>query len=525
MPTDPPQATHPLAPSHTSLARIIFDLPMPRVFILLILTLVGCTAVPTADPIATPIPASGKITLVHINDVYEITPLAGGASGGLARVAALVKEFRRRNPNTIFTLGGDFFSPSALGTAVVQGQRLAGRQMVAVLNSAGLDLAVFGNHEFDLRPDEFMARLSEASFPIIATNVTDTLGNRFSGTVPYAVRSFAFEGADTVKIGFLGSVLPSNPQPWVRYLPWFEAMQTTARLLRDSVDILIGLTHLSVDQDAAIAESLGLDLIIGGHEHDNMILRRGPGLTPIVKADANVRTIAVVDLFWDRSRRQVQVTPNLMAIGDTLPDDPDVAKTVAAWVDLGYAGFRAGGFEPDRVIANLPMALEGRESQTRNQPTNLASLIAEAFYREAGDVDLALVNTGSIRIDDVIPPGPIVEYDLIRILPFGGNVAVVTMLGEVLEQVLNQGDENRGTGGYLAHYLVRKDPSGRWLVGGLPIVSGNKYRVALTDYLASGRERGLGFLSPSNPGITDFLTFRDVRLALKDELSRKWPAP
>ena len=497
-----------------------------RISALLLLILAGCTALPATDPGAPPSPAAPKkITIVHINDVYEITPLAGGASGGLARVAALVKALRRQNPNTIFTLGGDFFSPSALGTAMVEGQRLAGRQMVAVLNSTGLDLAVLGNHEFDLRPAEFLTRLSEASFPIIATNVTDTTGNRFPGTVPYAVRSFVWDGADTVKIGFLGSVLPSNPQPWVRYLPWFEAMQTATGILRDSVDILIGLTHLSINQDVELVEQLGLDLIIGGHEHDNMMLRRGPRLTPIVKADANVRTVAVIELSWDHSRRQVQIDSRLLAIGDTLPEDPDVSQTVADWVELGYAGFRANGFEPDRVIANLPMALEGRESQTRNQPTNLAALIAEGFYREAKDADLALVNTGSIRIDDVIPPGSITEYDLIRILPFGGDVVVATLSGEVLEQVLDQGEENRGTGGYLAHHGVRKDLSGRWLINDSPISPARKYRVALTDYLASGRERGLGFLSPTNPGVTDLLTLRDVRLALKDELLRRWPPP
>lgn len=28
-------------------------------------------------------------------------------------------------------------------------------------------------------------------------------------------------------------------------------------------------------------------------------------------------------------------------------------------------------------------------------------------------------NSGAIRIDDVIQPGPVTEYDVIRILPFG----------------------------------------------------------------------------------------------------------
>ncbi len=44
-----------------------------------------------------------------------------------------------RNPRTLTLLAGDALSPSALGTARVNGEPLAGRQMVAVLNRLGLD--------------------------------------------------------------------------------------------------------------------------------------------------------------------------------------------------------------------------------------------------------------------------------------------------------------------------------------------------------------------------------------------------
>lgn len=61
-----------------------------------------------------------KITLLHLNDVYEITPVSKAPpQGGLARVATLRKRLLKENPNTITILAGDLFSPSALGTAVV----------------------------------------------------------------------------------------------------------------------------------------------------------------------------------------------------------------------------------------------------------------------------------------------------------------------------------------------------------------------------------------------------------------------
>ncbi|MBV8077429.1 MAG: hypothetical protein JO284_13565, partial [Planctomycetaceae bacterium] len=56
-------------------------------------------------------------TLLQLNDNYEIAPLQNGAVGGLARVATVRQELLRENPRTYTLLSGDFFSPSAIGTA------------------------------------------------------------------------------------------------------------------------------------------------------------------------------------------------------------------------------------------------------------------------------------------------------------------------------------------------------------------------------------------------------------------------
>lgn len=495
-----------------------------RPFLAALLVVAACRAGGPSAPLPLPGPdRSVRLTILHINDVYEITPVEGGRSGGLARVATLRERLLAQHPNLLFTLGGDFFSPSALGTAVVDGARLAGRQMVAVLNAAGLDVAVFGNHEFDIRAAEFLARLGESRFEYLGTNLTDTLGADFPGSARHRIYRYRNPAGQELRVGVIGSVIADNQQPYVRYLPWFESMRDQARLIRDSVDVLIGLTHLLLSQDARLATELPeLDLILGGHEHENWLLRRGADLTPIVKADANVRTVAVIEVAWNPATRSVRVEPRIVAIGDTIPDHPAVAAEVRRWTELGYAGFRALGFDPDRLVTTTTEMLEGRESVSRNQPTNLSALIAAAFSAEAGDADLAIFNTGSIRVDDQLPAGPIREYDLIRILPFGGNVVVVSMTGAVLRRVLDQGVLNRGSGGYLVHHRVRGDPEGGWLINEQPLDAARTYRVALTDFLISGRERGLDYLNLQNPGVQMIRELRDVRLALKDEMVRRW---
>jgi len=110
---------------------------MRRIPLLLLLAALAAMFVPqlSAQSPAAPV----TVTLVHLNDVYEILPVEGGKSGGLARVATVFAELRSSAAPVLTTLGGDYLSPSALGTARVDGQPLAGRQMVEVLNATGLD--------------------------------------------------------------------------------------------------------------------------------------------------------------------------------------------------------------------------------------------------------------------------------------------------------------------------------------------------------------------------------------------------
>jgi len=58
-------------------------------------------------------------TILQMNDIYEITPISG--EGGMARVKTVFERLKRKNPNTFIVVAGDFFSPSALGTARVGG--------------------------------------------------------------------------------------------------------------------------------------------------------------------------------------------------------------------------------------------------------------------------------------------------------------------------------------------------------------------------------------------------------------------
>ncbi|MBK6805281.1 MAG: hypothetical protein IPG84_10690 [Betaproteobacteria bacterium] len=126
----------------------------------------GAAAQPQASASRAPKPVT--VTLVHLNDVYEVLPVEGGKSGGLARVATAIQQLKKTRSPLLTTLGGDYLSPSALGTAIVDGKPIAGRHMVDVLNATGVDWATFGNHEFDVseaRSSPTSRRRSSGSSP------------------------------------------------------------------------------------------------------------------------------------------------------------------------------------------------------------------------------------------------------------------------------------------------------------------------------------------------------------------------
>lgn len=467
--------------------------------------------------------SAAVVTILHFNDVYEIDAIEGGHFGGLSRVATVLKQLKRTHAPVLTTLGGDYLSPSAIGTAVIDGQALGGRQMVDMLNAVGLDWATFGNHEFDVSQAGFLERNAQATFHIVSSNVTDASGELFPHTVRSAIVSVQ-AGGRLLHLGLIGLTLDDNKQPWVRYAPLVESARAALKEMEGRVDGVIALTHQTLAEDAQfITQVKGIDLVLGGHEHENWLLRRGADFTPIVKADANVRTVAIVTLTFPRPGARPTVSTRFQLIDDRIAKDPKVESIARKWTTVAFEAFRKSGFTPERVVAVVSDPLDGRESTVRNRQGRLTDLITAGFAREAGGVDVSILNGGSVRIDDVIPPGPVTEYDVIRILPFGGKVTKATFDGALLANVLDTGMKNQGIGGYLQTAGVKREGN-QWLVQGKPLDPTARYSVAVTDFLLSGRETNMGFLTETNRAVHDVQYLRDVRMAFIDELRAAYPA-
>ena len=389
--------------------------------------------------------------------------------------------------------------------------------MVAVLNAVGLQWATLGNHEFDLRQDEFLARLGESRFGYVVSNVTDSAGQLFAHTQRHVILRLKSPGG-TVRIGLIGLVIDANTPVWTRFENPVTAARREVALIKDSVDAIVALTHLTLATDQQLVESVPeIALSLGGHEHENYDIRRGARFTPIVKADANVRTVAVVTLTFASPGSRPTAAVRFVALDSTIVPDPKVARVVAMWRARADSAFRAEGFEPEARVTTLPEPLDGRESTVRVRHSPLSTIIADALRAEVPSAEVGVMNGGSIRIDDVIAAGPLAQYDVIRILPFGGKVAGTTLTGALLRQVLEQGEANRGTGGFL-HLSGVVHEGDRWMVNGAPLDPTRRYVVATTDFLLTGREKGLAFLAPDNPDLGPITTYRDIRVVVIRQL-------
>ena len=471
-----------------------------------------------------------EFIILQVNDVYEISPVAGGKEGGLARLATLKKQLLDENPNTYLFLAGDLFSPSALGTAKVDGVRLDGKHIVDVMNHVGLEYSTIGNHEFDIAEEAFFARIEESNSVWTSANVVDNNGQPFPGITQHSEFTVQDHDGDQLIVGVVGGMLKNFVSKYSTFEEPLPAIKAEVAKMTDSSDFIVALTHLTMAEDMELAVQVpDIDVIMGGHERENIQALRGSPGTLITKADANARTAYIHRIKYDLEQDSFEHSATLRRIDDSLEDDPEVEKVVKKWEDIAFQGFKQQGFEPDDLVTTTTDNLDGREASVRNHETNLSKLIGDGMLHMSDAASISISNSGSIRIDDIIPAGNISQYDVIRVLPFGGEVVLVKMAGSMLKQTLDQGEANVGSGGYLVRSGVTKDETQGWLADGAAIDDAGFYQVAISEFLLTGKEKGLGFLKPTedNKDQLEIIdpALGDIRNALIDELLTVYGAP
>lgn len=425
-----------------------------------------------------------RVTFLHVNDTYQFTPADGGKRGGLARVLTIKKQVLADNPNTLMTLGGDTVSPS------VETRTYKGAQMIEAWNAVGLDYAVFGNHEFDIKTAELLDRIKESKFTWLGANVIDSkTGKTFAATPQFIIRSIG-----GVQIGIIGLVLPetketSSMEASLNVADFCETARKLVPEMRSlGVNVVVGLTHLFMAQDKKLAGCADFDLILGGHEHT--LLQSSANGTPIFKMTADAREVGRFDLYIDKKTGKLaSMDWQIIPVTDQVADDPEFAPVIAKYKDL-----------LDKLAVKVgatSVQLDALSYSSRTKETNIGNFIADS-YREAVGADIGFVNGGSIRADLTYNPGPLTMRDVLSILPFNNPIVKVEVTGKTLMEILEHGvarsreDNEPGrfpqVSGLRFTFDASKLPGQRTTqasVGGKPVDANAKYTIATSDFLVS----------------------------------------
>jgi 5'-nucleotidase len=426
-----------------------------------------------------------RVTILHLNDTYQFTPVDGGKRGGLARVMTIKQNALKENPNTLMTLGGDTLSPS------VETRTYRGRQMIDAWNMVGLDYSVLGNHEFDIRTSELLDRIKESEFTWLGSNVIDTkTGKIFADLPPFVIRQIG-----GVKIGILGLLLPetretSSIEAHLQIADFCKtARELIPKMRAAGANTIIGLTHMFMHQDKQLAHCApGIDLILGGHEHT--LLQSSANGVPIFKMWADAREVGKFDLFIDKKTGKLQSMDwEIIPVTDQITEAPEFAPIIAKYKYLlDQLEVRVGA---------TAVPLDALSHSVRTKETDIGNFIADA-YREAVGADIGFVNGGSIRADLSYNPGPLTKRDVLSMLPFNNPIVKVEVTGKVLMQILEHGvarsaeDNEPGRFPQISGMRFTFDagrPAGSRIVettvGGKPIDPSASYTIATSDFLVS----------------------------------------
>lgn len=387
--------------------------------------------------------SSGKLVILHTNDVHcnieQVKDDDGAVTNiGYAGVAACKAEMEAEYGKENVTLvdAGDAIQGGPIGTLT------KGSALVEIMNKAGYDLAVPGNHEFDYGMDTFLALAKDtAEYTYLCSNFTDLEGNAVFDA--YTVRTYG-----DVKVGYVGI---DTPESFVKSTPTYfqdadgnyiysfqqgnsgkdlyDAVQKAVDAAKaDGADYVVAIGHLGDDgstqewkAQTVIANTTGIDVFIDGHSHEEIEkTAANKDGKDVVWAQTGTKLANIGKIVIDTASGEI--THELVSGYDKQDE------TVAAFVKEKTDAFEA---ELTKVVAKSEVALTTLDANgdrlVRSGETNLGDLCADA-YRVMLGADVAFVNGGGVRAD--IAAGDITYSDIISVHPFGNEACLVETTGQ-----------------------------------------------------------------------------------------------
>jgi 5'-nucleotidase / UDP-sugar diphosphatase len=389
--------------------------------------------------------------IVHTNDVHGRVHEGENGSIGYAKLATLLNWGRSFTKDILLLDAGD----------VTHGTNFAnlfeGQTILMLLDMLGYDAVAPGNHDFNYGYKVLVedARMAEkySDTRVLCANVLDEDG--YLVFQPYQI--YDYNGFKVAVIGLSTPDTKTKAHPKnTEGLSFMSDLvvknaQYAIDMANELADYVVILGHVGEDADGSsgitsdwICENInGIDLFVDGHSHtDNsgkvvngaLIVQAGQYMNEVGIVEVHVKNGAVTGAYSLNITADDVTKPEESKLAKALgikavPADPEVTayiESVNAQIDQAYS----------KVIATVPVKLDGERANVRTKQTNLSKLICQAMTAETG-ADFTITNGGGIRAS--IAKGNVTVGDVNTVLPFTNTIAVVEITGVQIYEALEHG--------------------------------------------------------------------------------------
>lgn len=282
------------------------------------------------------------------------------------------------------------------------------------------------------------------------------------------------------------------------------AIELVPELRKQGAEVIVAVTHQREPNDNKLAEKVPpglIDIILGGHDHYySHSLING---VHVLRSGTDFKQLSYLEAYrkpnstgWDFNiiRRDVVRSIPIDAQADEL-----VTKLTATLKS-----------KLEKPIGYTASPLDGRFTTVRTRESNLGNFVCD-LMRYYYNADCTMMAAGTIRGDQVYPPGLLRLKDILNCFPFEDPVVVLRLPGKSLVDALENGVsqlpalEGRfpQVSNIAFEFTASAPPGSRinWVkVGGQPVDYEKQYTLATRGYMARGKDGYTSLLVQSEGG-------------------------
>ncbi len=441
------------------------------------------------------------VTILYFNDAHQIYPVKDklGERGGVARLKTIVDKVKKENAETIVVFGGD------LAGGTLFGGLYHGFPMVKAFNTIPIDIANFGQHDFDFGSDLTETLIDSSNFKWFSSNLKGRNNKAFDNVPTYIIEQKA-----GIKIGFIGltdNMNTTKQDGKVTQDNLFNSAKTSLSELKNkNTDIIIAVTQTSLKtNDQLLNKFPDIQAILTEEQYENRTNIYYNHNRPIIAPCGNMGSVVRIDIHKidDKTSLSIKVYP----LDTLVAEDNKLAELQKKYKNELNA-------ELSKPIAKLLCTLQIKGCLYKE--TKVGDLITDAF-RDYYNSDIALINGGGIRAN--VNKGVFTLKDAYSLLPFGNKICVVKLSGKeiynFIKNSLNNNEHKRESFLQIsgANYKHINNKLISIYVKGKPIDFDREYTVALSNYLISGGE-GFKKISKNKILISQKNALKDVDILI-----------